>query len=324
MSAEILRSFDVAEFVWKAICVQLWLELLLRFGGHSCVLCNRRGQHLSILTCKRANITMSVVTPLEHTLMGAAGGVLEVCVMQPMVGIKNALQEGRPVPRNPLHLYRGLTINAVSIAPITATQFGTNRLVEGFLAGSSQRHLSNIEKFASAGVSGAVSALVASPSELIIIQQQKSGRTLLAETSLFFKTYSASSIFRGLMPCIGRETVYAAGYLGLCPVLKEVLESKGYSPATAMAISGVTGGVFAAACSHPFDTMKTRMQAFMYSKPEYMTSAKTAQTIFSEGGILCFWRGLAPRMTRIIAATFILNQTRNRGVAYLEEQRLPK
>jgi hypothetical protein len=29
---------------------------------------------------------------------------------------------------------------------------------------------------------------------------------------------------------------------------------------TNMLIAGITGGVFAAACSHPFDTIKTRMQ----------------------------------------------------------------
>jgi len=32
------------------------------------------------------------------------------------------------------------------------------------------------------------------------------------------------------------------------------------SPAAAMAIAGVCGGVFAASASHPFDTIKTRMQ----------------------------------------------------------------
>ena len=52
----------------------------------------------------------STVTPLEHTAIGALGGAVEVCIMQPLVGIKNALQEGRPVPRNPMHLYRGLLV----------------------------------------------------------------------------------------------------------------------------------------------------------------------------------------------------------------------
>lgn len=50
--------------------------------------------------------------------------------MQPTVGIKNALQEGRPIPRSLPALYRGLTINAVSMAPITAVQFGANRTFE--------------------------------------------------------------------------------------------------------------------------------------------------------------------------------------------------
>lgn len=40
----------------------------------------------------------------------------------------------------------------------------------------------------------------------------------------------------------------------------------------------------------------------MYSKPEYMTAAKTFRTILAEGGPLNFWRGLLPRMTRIIGA----------------------
>lgn len=67
-----------------------------------------------------------------------------------------------------------------------------------------------------------------------------------------------------------------------------------------MAVAGIAGGVFAASASHPFDTIKTRMQAHMYSKPEYMTWMSTASTIYKEGGVLNFWRGLLPRMTRII------------------------
>lgn len=51
------------------------------------------------------------VSPLEHTAIGACSGALEVCIMQPLVGIKNALQEGRAVPRNPVHLYRGLGVS---------------------------------------------------------------------------------------------------------------------------------------------------------------------------------------------------------------------
>lgn len=54
---------------------------------------------------------MSSVTPLEHTAIGGLAGIAEICVMQPTVAIKNALQEGRPVPRQIPVLYRGLGVS---------------------------------------------------------------------------------------------------------------------------------------------------------------------------------------------------------------------
>jgi solute carrier family 25 citrate transporter 1 len=57
----------------------------------------------------------SRVTPLEHTLIGAVGGVMEVCLMQPMVAFKNALQEGRPLPRTPVQMYRGLLVRVLGV-----------------------------------------------------------------------------------------------------------------------------------------------------------------------------------------------------------------
>jgi solute carrier family 25 citrate transporter 1 len=59
----------------------------------------------------------------------------------------------------------------------------------------------------------------------------------------------------------------------------------------------------------------------MYSKPEYATWLASVRTIYAEGGVLRFWRGLLPRMSRIVAATFILNTVRTHTVAHLEAQR---
>lgn len=263
------------------------------------------------------------VTPIEHTLIGALGGSVEVVLMQPMMAFKNALQEGRPIPTNPVHIYRGLALNVMSMAPITASQFGTNRVMQQLLLGRPDGELSGGQKFAAAAVAGGVSGLIASPSELIIIQQQRSGRTLGVEARAFFSNYKLPSIYRGLTCAIGREGLYAAGYLGLFPVLQSGLQAQGHSPGMSLLLAGLAAGTFAAAASHPFDTAKTRMQAFMYSKPEYLTTALTFQTIYKEGGLLRFWRGLLPRMTRIIFATFILNSIRTNTVEYLEEQRKP-
>jgi hypothetical protein len=169
-----------------------------------------------------------------------------------------------------------------SIAPITATQFGTNRIAEQWLrelrrrpaaaasaaaaslssssgggsSSSPNAELSGADRFACAAVAGGVSAAVATPTELVIIQQQKRCAPLAATVRDFFSRHSGASLFRGLAPCVGRETLYAAGYLGLCPVLYDVLRAREDPlPAPqAMAVAGVVGGVFAAAASHPFDT----------------------------------------------------------------------
>ena len=65
-----------------------------------------------------------------------------------------------------------LQLNVMSMAPITASQFGTNRVMQQLLLGKADGELTGGQKFASAAVAGGVSALIASPSELIIIQQQ--------------------------------------------------------------------------------------------------------------------------------------------------------
>lgn len=72
-----------------------------------------------------------------------------------------------------LHVLLHLQINMGSIAPITASQFGTNRLMEKLLLQrSGQQELGTMGRFSCAAVAGTVSALVATPTELIIIQQQ--------------------------------------------------------------------------------------------------------------------------------------------------------
>lgn len=255
---------------------------------------------------------MSTVSAKERAAIGGAAGMSEVFIMQPIVGLKNALQEGRPLPRSLSHLYRGLGVNVTSMAPITATQFGTLSVSQKLSTSLGVTESSATSKLVCAATAGAVSALVASPAELLVVQQQKSGLSLSNQALALLKRYGPGPMLtRGLGLCVGRETIYAGAYLGLYPVLQSYLQSRpeferlGEGSATLM--GGLVAGLVGSFFSHPFDTLKTRQQAFMYDRKEYLGSASALRSVLGEEGVGALWKGHMPRGFRVVCAVFILN-----------------
>ena len=76
---------------------------------------------------------------------------------------------------------------------------------------------------------------------------------------------------------------------------------------SAHVLGGVVTGGLGALLSHPFDTIKTRMQAFI--EPEhpkhqaYSSVPRTVSTILREDGFGAFFSGLGPRAFRIVCAS---------------------
>lgn len=58
------------------------------------------------------------LTPVDLAVIGGMSGTFEVCLMQPTVAFKNAIQEGRPLPWNPVHMYRGLGVRTRTSASL--------------------------------------------------------------------------------------------------------------------------------------------------------------------------------------------------------------
>ena len=119
----------------------------------------------------------------------------------------------------------------------------------------------------------------------------------------------ALTLFRGLETSCGREGLYTAAYLGLgtlapCsgprlnklptlagPVFGEKLHTQyGMAESTANFVGAIGGGMIAATCSHPLDTIKTCMQGDIERKT-YTTLTGTARTLYAEGGYGVFFRG---------------------------------
>ncbi|KAG0575421.1 hypothetical protein KC19_5G002800 [Ceratodon purpureus] len=257
---------------------------------------------------------MRTLTALESSVVGAISGMIEVFIQQPSVNIKNAVQDKQPVVWNPRILYRGVIVNAASMAPISAIQFGVNTALEERMTGP----LTTMDRTGIGLAAGAVSAVVSSPSEVIMIQQQKTGLSILSQVRYLCHHHGWLSLGRGFIPCLVREAVYTATYLGVNPILhEEVMKvscegSKSgmkLTPTWALVLASCISGTTATVITQPIDTIKTRMQANV-DLIKYRKMGSAFRTIMDEGGYRALYSGIIPRTQRIVCAVLILSEAK--------------
>eukprot|EP00529_Nitzschia_sp_RCC80_P029882 CAMPEP_0113496394 /NCGR_PEP_ID=MMETSP0014_2-20120614/30099_1 /TAXON_ID=2857 /ORGANISM="Nitzschia sp." /LENGTH=317 /DNA_ID=CAMNT_0000390315 /DNA_START=110 /DNA_END=1063 /DNA_ORIENTATION=+ /assembly_acc=CAM_ASM_000159 len=276
--------------------------------------------------------TRATLTGAENLAVGAVGGCLEVCVQMPILTYKFCLQEGRAVPRSISGLYRGVGVQASTVAPITAIQFLFNGMLQESIlkarssgtSRSQQLHsanqLSDAETIMAAAGAGAMSAIVYSPVDLLTIQQQKLGLDSVRKTvQTLVQSYGLRGLYRGFWSCVGREALYTAGYLGLAPVFTSrlVQDVPGLQerPLAASIIGACTAGTLAAITTHPIDTAKTCLQSDMQGAT-WTTTFGTIGKLTKDGGVSSLYRGMIPRTVRLCGAFFICLMVRDAAVGW--------
>ena len=277
------------------------------------------------MTEQRVRIPLS---PIENLAVGAFGGALETCLQMPILTYKFCLQEGRSLPKSLAGWYRGIAVQAGTIAPITAIQFAANgflqKMVLSFSSGgteeaSASRELTDIETMSTAAGAGAISACVYSPVDLITIQQQKMQLSPWNTMQRIVQSYGTGSLFRGFASCAVREAVYTAGYLGLAPVITVHLVGEGKNGVFSgnTFLSGIAGsciaGTTAALLTHPVDTAKTCIQSDMTGKT--WSSARAAMLkLMTDSGVGSLYRGFVPRTIRLCGAFFVCTMVRDLAI----------
>lgn len=124
---------------------------------------------------------------------------------------------------------------------------------------------------------------------------------------------------KGLSLAAGRDGLYTGFVLGSCAVVTaQVQESFGLSPSMAFTVGGLTSGIGAAIFTHPFDTMKTRVQGNAL-EPIQKSIPEVFSQIWRDGGVGGFYRGFVARGVRLTAAMFILNMSKSKMEDMLEE-----
>eukprot|EP00049_Salpingoeca_infusionum_P011389 m.198158 g.198158 ORF g.198158 m.198158 type:complete len:278 (-) comp14915_c0_seq1:538-1371(-) len=247
---------------------------------------------------------------LQNTLLGVAAGCIEVSIMQPTVYWKNTAQQRRPFSMNPALVYRGLTVNMLNMGLLTGLQMPVTSSVQRLIKGDSIQSLTHGETIASSLIGGFVSGIVSTPLELIIVQQQNLGKSIPATALALVRQHGTSVLGRGMIHTCMREAIYTSGYLGMAPVLSDILKSKGSDPGHARFMSAVIAGTVGATLSHPFDTIKTCLQGDTH-QVHYRSTLQTARLIYSESGIAGFYRGFSFRTARTICSVYILTAARD-------------
>jgi len=245
----------------------------------------------------------------ENIGFGLLCGFTDVALFQPMNYWKNAVQQSLPFTLNPSLLYRGVAANLANNSFCVGAQFWLNGVWRKMITGGVNRDLSNIEKVGGGVFAGAASSVVAGPIELVMIQQQRKGGTLLDTT---LKMLQGGHIFRGTIAMAAREGLYAGGYLGVMPVARQYVQdnykdSIGATPDLARFSAAMMFTPFVSVFSHPPDTIKTCLQGDV-EQTTYKGYMQTTQHIIKERGIATLWAGFPWRVGRQILCLMLFDK----------------
>ena len=285
----------------------------------------------------------------QNTLLGVTAAFIEGIILQPTVYWKNAQALKLPFSINPSVVYRGTAASIFNECQMMGLQFGftgfyqnllinKNNISKNSSSSSSSKNDNQVLEFISAFLGGVSSAFFASPVELVMIQQQLHGGSSI---KTFMKIVNYNVLLRGLMPTIGRDAIYVTGMLGVTPYVQEYLiNEKNISVNQAGFYASIIGGIIAAVPSHPFDIVKTCIQAKKLNnatiinstvnnstvvstgtgtnigvaslKIEKISAHKIGMSLYKEGGLRRLYAGAAWRTFNVTATVYIANECRVR------------
>jgi hypothetical protein len=231
--------------------------------------------------------------------------------LQPFNYAKNMVQQQQPIRMNPAIMYRGVGANAINMGSCTMLQFVVGGKLKQAVLNSGpdpNRNLTLAEEMACGIGAGSVSALVGSPLELIMIQQQRKGGNTISTVQNILA--QPANVGRGFLGAMTREALWTCGYLSIPPVVRRTLMEQ-YPEQfptnnAARVPAALLGGLFACYLTHPFDTIKTCMQGDI-ERTIYGTFTQTASKIWSESKLPGFYRGATFRYGRMVCAVFIMD-----------------
>mmetsp|Transcript_25928 Transcript_25928/g.82107 ORF Transcript_25928/g.82107 Transcript_25928/m.82107 type:complete len:283 (+) Transcript_25928:1268-2116(+) len=251
---------------------------------------------------------MEGMTDGENVILGVASASLVAVTLQPTLYWKNAAAHGLPFTLRPSLLFRGCGVNLLKESSEMALQFAVAGRMKSGGGGCS---LSSAAREMSGAIGGGTfGALLVTPFECVMIQQQLHGTSLLATPSRIARRFGVLSggLYRGLAIAASRDAIYVGGMLGLTPVVRRYLvEDRGLPSTRAGMLAAAVGGVAGGVLSHPWDVVKTCMQGDL-ERIRYGTASQTLRNLIREGGPMALFRGVGWRTLNITLTVFIAGE----------------
>jgi solute carrier family 25 citrate transporter 1 len=290
----------------------------------------------------RSNPEKQKMTFLQSLVTGSLAGVTEVMIDHPLFVLKlfvqtdkengmrrsyetrlqHMLRVAQYFRADPVRLlYRGLTLNLLSMTPITAAQVGLNTFFQKACFGD--RPISGTEKIITAFAAGAGSALISGPAERIMtLQNSNPGPSFISIGKTIWEKGGVRSLAVGTPGTMGRDGLFSAFFLAGMPLLKDLIRTH-LAPtintnAQVTVLAGTTSGVLATILSHGFDTVKAKQQACSFEKPA-LSFLKSAKEIYAEAGISGFTKGMPARGARVVSAITIIGTVTEKMTSFFEK-----
>lgn len=252
----------------------------------------------------------------QNSLLGAIAGPAAMPTSQMFIYWKNTYAIlGQPFSMNPRHWYRGLPVSMVLQGPVNGVQFFGAGLAKHMMAGkeaAGRSSLSDAQIMSAGMIGGMISGFVCAPQEVLMVQQQKVGGTLLASFQRIVGEYGALRIMCALPATCMREGFYTMGFLSIAPIISDKIRKRpGFSGSAREELQAriggaIVGGITAGVISHPLDFIKTNQQGDV-AKSKYTDLISTGRVLYKEFGFFAFYRGLPWRSCAICINALMIN-----------------
>ena len=264
---------------------------------------------------------------IETIIAGGIAGIVESTCCHPFDTVKTTMQlkNSRCVSaQNPFNvastiikqdgffsLYRGLTAVQLGITPKMAVRFSSFESYKKLIVGDGTdiASITPPQTFAAGIGSGVTEALlIVTPTEVCKIRMQsnvgnvgnKPTMGVIQTATQIIKSEGIGTLWHGATPTVLRQASNQGINFTTYSILKKKFISDPndeFASAKHLVLGGLSGGL-GPIFNNPLDVVKTRQQNGLRS--EYPTIIKSIQKIVKNEGAISLWKGLIPRLMRIV------------------------